>query len=172
MHYNQLQKTLKTTKFDIVLFILSSRLCRSLVINSLPFCFQYELVAELFQDKSEGVTSPTSKGPPPRASLIRPAKEAPKSSQLTKQHRQTVGSQVNLHADSVRLFSFRQFVNNFWESARNIWCCLKSDQFWIIIGDGFTNLCFGNQMVLELFSWDLLWLRGTVHFSFVNRSIF
>jgi len=54
---------------------------------------QYELVAELFQDLTQAVTSPSrrSAGSVP----VRPAKEVPKSSSQQKQSRKTVGSQAS-----------------------------------------------------------------------------
>ena len=51
---------------------------------------KYQLVAELFKDSAEVVTSPTRRGPAP----VRTAKEHSKGSSQQKINRKTVGSQV------------------------------------------------------------------------------
>jgi len=65
-------------------------------ISSCSLCvrvyLQYELVAELFQDGAQAVTSPTRRGS--GTVPVRPAKELPKSSSQQKQSRKTVGSQA------------------------------------------------------------------------------
>ena len=56
---------------------------------------QYELVADLFQDVAQAVTSPTRRAGAAGYVPVRPAKELPKSSSQQKQSRKTVGSQAS-----------------------------------------------------------------------------
>ena len=60
---------------------------------------QYELLAELFNEKAEGAAAAGGAGGksnPPRGGVVRPGKEQPaKATQASKQHRKTVGSQVS-----------------------------------------------------------------------------
>ena len=60
--------------------------------------WQYELVAELFREEDEAMsTAKTKRGGP----LVRASKEAQKPTQQLRQHKKTVGSQVLLSFDTV-----------------------------------------------------------------------
>jgi len=57
---------------------------------------QYELVAELFREEDEAVSAASSSAKTKRgAPLVRASKEAQKSTQQLRQHKKTVGSQVD-----------------------------------------------------------------------------
>ena len=56
----------------------------------MPF-FQYELVGELFSEKTDG-PAPAKRS---RGVVVRAAKQQPKGGAAQKSHKQTVGSQVS-----------------------------------------------------------------------------
>ena len=62
---------------------------------------QYELVADLFQDNTPAVISPSRRASGAGTVPVRPAKELPKSSSQQKQSRKTVGSQASHHIGCV-----------------------------------------------------------------------